>query len=114
VVSHHDSAQSFNQAVAVGNDGELAVLYYDDFRNDRRSDIPTDVYLRHSGDGGATWSAPQVLASFDLANAPITRGYFVGDYQVLAPIGANGLLAFFGVTGNRPESANVLSIRLNR
>ena len=114
VVSHHDSAQSFNHAVAIGNDGELAVLYYDDFRNDSRSGIPTDVYLRHSGDGGATWSAPQLLTSFDLANAPISRGYFVGDYQGLAPIGPRGLLAFFGVTGNRPESANVLSIRLNR
>jgi hypothetical protein len=114
VVSHHDAAQSFNHAVAVGNDGELAVLYYDDYRNDSRKGIPTDVYLRHSGDGGATWSAPQLLTSFDFANAPIARGYFVGDYQGLAPIGPRGLLAFFGVTGSRPESANVLSIQLNR
>jgi Neuraminidase (sialidase) len=114
VVSHHDSAQSFNHAVAVGNDGELAVLYYDNARNDSRPGIPTDVYLRHSGDGGATWSAPQLLTSFDFANAPIARGYFVGDYQGLAPIGPRGLLAFFGVTGNKAESANVLSIRLNR
>lgn len=114
VVSHHDSAQSFNHAVAVGNDGELAVLYYDDYRNDSRSGIPTDVYLRHSSNGGTTWSAPQLLTSFDLANAPVARGYFVGDYQGLAPIGARGLLAFFGVTGNRPGSANVMSIRLNR
>ena len=44
----------------------------------------------------------------------IARGYFVGDYQGLAPIGPRGLLAFFGVTGSQPESANVLSIRLDR
>jgi hypothetical protein len=114
VVSHHDSAQSFNHAVAITNDGELAVLYYDTFRNDSKPGIPTDVYLRHSSDAGKTWSAPQLLTSFDLANAPIARGYFVGDYQGLAPIGARGLLAFFGVTGDRPNSANVLSIRLDR
>jgi len=114
VVSHHDSAQSFNHAVAVGNDGELAVLYYDDARNDVNPGIPTDVYLRHSSDGGNTWSAPQLLASFDFANGPIARGYFVGDYQGLAAIGANDLIAFFGVTGNQPNTANILSIRLNR
>jgi hypothetical protein len=114
VVSHHNSAQSFNHAVAVGNDGELAVLYYDDARNDRKPGIPTDVYLRHSAEGGSTWSAPQLLTSFDFANAPIARGYFVGDYQGLAAIGPRGLIAFFGVTGNQPESANVLSMRLNR
>ena len=114
VVSHHAAAQSFNHAVAVGNDGELAVLYYDDARNDAAPGIPTDVYLRHSGDGGKTWSTPQRLASFDFANAPIARGYFVGDYQGLEPIGAKGLLAFFGVTDATPDTANVLSIRLDR
>jgi hypothetical protein len=115
VVSHHAGAQSFNHAVTVGNDGELAVMYYDDARNDDATPgIPTDVYLRHSGDGGRTWSAPQLLTSFDFAKAPIARGYFVGDYQGLAPIGDDDLLAFFGVTGNEEDSANVLSIRLRR
>ena len=114
IVSHHNSAQSFNHAVAVGNDGELAVLYYDDDRNDAAPGIPTDVYLRHSGDGGKTWSTAQRLASFDLAKAPIARGYFVGDYQGLEAIGPKGLLAFFGVADTTPGSANVLSIRLDR
>jgi len=115
VVSHDDDAQSFNDAVTVGNDGELAVLYYDDARNDDAvPGIPTDVYLRHSPDGGKTWSDPQPLASFDFANAPIARGYFVGDYQGLTPIGDNDLLAFFGVAGDTPNSSNVLSIRLKR
>jgi hypothetical protein len=115
IVSHHDSAQSFNHAVEVANDGELAVLYYDDAaNNDATPGIPTDVYLRHSGDGGRTWRDPQKLASFDFANAPIARGYFVGDYQGLAAIGAKDLLAFFGVTDANPESSNVVSIRLSR
>ena len=33
VVSHHPATNSFNHAVAVANDGELAVLYYDTARN---------------------------------------------------------------------------------
>ena len=113
VVSHNDAAQSFNHAVTVGNDGELAVLYYDDARNDPAPGIPTDVYLRHSGDQGQTWSDPQLLTSFDFAQAPVARGHFVGDYQGLAAIGASDLLAFFGVSGTTPDSANVLSIRLH-
>jgi hypothetical protein len=114
VVSHHDSAQSFNDAVAVANDGELAILYYDDARNDASPGIPTDVYLRHSADGGSTWSTPQLLTSFDFANAPVARGYFVGDYQGLAAIGPSGLLAFFGVAGLTPNTADIVSIRLTR
>jgi hypothetical protein len=115
VVSHNNAAQSFNHAVEVAHDGELAVLYYDDERNDNTTPgIPTDVYLRHSDDGGRTWSDPQLLASYDFANAPIARGYFVGDYQGLAAIGAKDLLAFFGVAGATPETADVMSIRLSR
>jgi hypothetical protein len=114
VVSHDDSAQSFNDAVAVANDGELAVLYYDDARNNASPGIPTDVYLRHSADGGQTWSTPQLLASFDFANAPVDNGYFVGDYQGLTAIGPSDLLAFFGVAGNTPNSAAIDSIRLTR
>jgi hypothetical protein len=114
VVSDHNSAQSFNHAVEVAHDGELAVLYYDDARNTAAAGIPTDVYLRHSGDGGRTWSDPQLLASYDFANAPIARGYFVGDYQGLAAIGGKGLLAFFGVAGASAQTADVMSIRLSR
>jgi hypothetical protein len=114
IVSHHIAAQSFNHAVAVANDGDVAVVYYDVARNDSNPGIPTDIYLRHSGDGGTTWSAPQLLGSFDFATAPVARGLFVGDYQGLEPIGARGLLAFLGVTGSTPHSADVLSIRLSR
>jgi hypothetical protein len=118
IVSHNNAAQSFNHAVAVGHDGEVGVLYYDDARNNEtttKDGIPTDVYLRHSGDGGRTWSSPQRIYTFDFAKAPPTeRGYFVGDYQGLAAIGAHDLLAFFGVAGNKEATANVESIRLRR
>jgi hypothetical protein len=112
IVSHHSSAQSFNHAVEVGNDGEVGVLYEDIARNDSSPGIPTDVYFRHSGDGGNTWSDPQVLYSFDFATAPTARGLFTGDYQGLAAVGPMDFLAFFGVTDSNPNSANVESIRL--
>ena len=114
VVSHHDEAQSFNHAVTVANDGELAVLYYDDARNTDSPGIPTDVYLRHSGDGGQTWSTPQLLYSFDFANAPFARGLFLGDYVGLEAIGPSDLIAFYSVTDASPESANVIAQRLDR
>lgn len=114
VVSHNDAAQSFNHAVAVANDGDVAVLYYDTARNDSSPGIPTDVYLRHSGNGGGTWSAPLLVTQFDLATAPVARGLFVGDYMGLEAIGASGLVGFLGVTDGTPNSANVLSVRFNR
>lgn len=114
IVSHHNGAQSFNHAVAVANDGDVAVLYYDIARNDGNPGIPTDIYLRHSGTGGTAWSAPLRLGSFDFSTAPVARGLFVGDYMGLEPIGPRGLVAFTGVTDSTPHSANVLSVRLNR
>ena len=116
VISHHNTAQSFNHAITVANDGELAALYYDTARNAAgpADGIPTDVYIRHSGDRGITWSTPQKIKSYDFANAPIARGYFVGDYQGLEARGARGLIAFFGVAGTTPESADVYSVGLTR
>jgi hypothetical protein len=114
IVSHHNGAQSFNHAVAVANDGDVAVLYYDIARNDSNPGIPTDIYVRHSGNGGGTWSAPLLLTSFDFSTAPVARGLFVGDYMGLEPIGPTGLVAFAGVTDGTPHSADVLSVRLNR
>ena len=112
IVSHNDSAQSFNHAVEVGNDGEVGVIYYDDNSNTAAPGIPTDVYFRHSPNGLGGWSTPQKLASFDFANAPDAEGLFVGDYQGLAAIGPKDFLAFFGVTDSTPNSSNVVSIRL--
>ena len=114
IVSHHNSAQSFNHAVAVANDGDVAVLYYDTARNDSLPGIPTDVYLRHSGNGGGTWSAPSLVTSFDFSMAPEARGLFVGDYMGLESIGARSLIGFLGMTDGTPHSASVLSVRLNR
>jgi hypothetical protein len=106
---------AFNGTVEVTADGTVAVLWYDFRENDPNPGLPTDVFLRHSHDGGATWSLAQKLAGpFDMEAAPLSfgagffRGYFLGDYQGLAAAG-NDLVAFFTTTDG--DRANVYSVR---
>jgi hypothetical protein len=114
IVSHHPAAQSFNHAISVSNDGEVVVLYYDTARNvsGPADGIPTDVYIRHSGDAGRNWSTAQKLTDFDFSKAPVSRGHFVGDYQGLEPIGNRNMIAFIGVAGSTEDTADVYSVRL--
>jgi hypothetical protein len=118
------SAHSFNGTVEITDDGVVAVMYYD-FRNNVVGSLPdatpldTDVWLTHSHDGGVTWSEQRVTsASFDMENAPVARGWFLGDYQGLAaindPTGGDDLLLFFAVTDGTDNSANVISVRANQ
>jgi hypothetical protein len=104
-------ASAFNSTVAVTGDGTVAVLWYDFRENDPSPGLPTDVFLRHSHDGGATFVGAQKLAGpFDMENAPVSagRGFFLGDYQGLAAAG-NDLIAFFTTTDG--DQANVYSVR---
>lgn len=106
---------AFNSTVEVTADGTVAVLWYDFRENDSAPGLPTDVFLRHSHDGGATFGGAQKLAGpFDMEAAPLSfgagffRGYFLGDYQGLASA-SDDLVALFTTTiGDR---ANVHSIR---
>ena len=66
----------------------------------------TDVWLRHSHDGGQTWEPEQHLhGPFDHYQAPISyfapgdpRGLFLGDYVGLETISGNDVIAFFTST----------------
>jgi hypothetical protein len=104
---------SFNGTVEVTADGTVAVMYYDFRHNTAASGLPTDVWLTHSHDGGATWTEQQVYGPFDMENAPVARGWFLGDYQGMAAIG-NDLLLFFSVATNANDSADVIAIRANK
>ena len=107
------STHSFNGTVEVAADGTIAVLYYDFRNNTAAPGLPTDVWLTHSHDGGASWTEQHVYGPFDMENAPIARGWFLGDYQGLAVIG-NDLMLFFSVAGAANESAAVIAVRANR
>jgi hypothetical protein len=107
------TTHSFNGTVEVTADGTVAVMYYDFRNNTPASGLPTDVWLTHSHDGGATWSEQRVTqTSFDMENAPVARGWFLGDYQGMAAIG-NDLMLFFSVATAANDSADVIAVRAN-
>jgi hypothetical protein len=92
-------AAAFTPSVAVADDGTVGVSYYDFRDNTPATGVPTDVWLTHSHDGGATWTEQQIGGPFDMEKAPIARGFFVGDYEGLTGVG-DGFLAFFAMTTN--------------
>ena len=75
---------------------------------------------RRGSGGSLNWQAPVLLDSFDFAKAPVARGLFLGDYVGLEPRGGNDLIALYSSTENfgevtsAPDSANVISMQLNR
>ena len=108
------STHSFNGTVEVTSDGTVAVMYYDFRDNTPDPGLPTDVWLTHSLDGGATWTEQHVYGdpaqNFDMENAPVARGWFLGDYQGLAAIGRD-LILFFSVSTAVDDSADIIAIR---
>jgi hypothetical protein len=118
VTATQDLNHSFNGTVEVADDGLVAVMYYDFRNNTPDPGLPTDVWLTHSHDGGVTWSEDHVYGPFDMENAPIARGWFLGDYQGLAAIddtsGQDDLMLFFSVTDGTDPSANVMAVRAAR
>lgn len=107
------NTHSFNGTVEVTADGTVAVMYYDFRNNTAAPGLPTDVFLAHSHDGGATWTEQHVQGGFDMENAPNARGWFLGDYQGMAAAG-NDLILFYSVSTGLDDSADVMAVRATR
>jgi hypothetical protein len=103
---------AFNATVDVSSDGTVGVLYYDFRRNTPAATLPTTVFLAHSHDAGATWTEQQLGGAFDMQNAPVARGLFLGDYQGLDNIGRD-FLAFFSRTRAADDTADVVAVRVS-
>ncbi len=90
-VSTPTGRPAFTPTVQVNANGVVAVTYYD-FRNLQAGNVttlPTDYWIKTSGDGGRTFGPDTHLAGpFDMLTAPNARGYFVGDYEGLAASGS--------------------------
>jgi hypothetical protein len=90
----------FTPTVAVDNNGNIAVTYYDSHSLSATNTTtwPIDYQVIYSKDGGANFTAPQQVAGpFDLKSAPIARGLFLGDYEGLQSTGS-GFIAMFVTT----------------
>ena len=98
---------TFTPTVAV-NGGTVAVTYYD-VRNltaGQTANLPTDYWVKYSTDGGATFGSEQHLAgSFDSRTAPVARGFFLGDYEGLAPMGSGFAAMFVKTNCDATDSA---------
>lgn len=77
--------------LSVGNDGTVAVLFNDHRNNVANPPKVTDVWLRHSHDGGATWNEDHVAGPFDARANGKKR---LGTYQGIAPTGDGFALAY--------------------
>jgi hypothetical protein len=88
--------QAFIPSVEVGKNHKVYVTYYD-FRNDVDNGKETTDYWAiscnpHRGDNclvKSGWGKEQRLTttSFDMLDAPVARGHFLGDYQGLVAAG---------------------------
>jgi hypothetical protein len=101
-VNKVSTTQAFTANVDVAVDGALGITYYD-LRNDAADPDPsvllTDYWQIVSRDRGATFQESHVAGPFNMRNAPVSRGFFVGDYEGLSAIG-NTFVPFLVMTNN--------------
>jgi hypothetical protein len=105
--------QAFTPSVHVAADGTVGVTYYDFRSNTPAAGLDTDAWLVHchaSCTNPANWSETHLAGPFNLEQAPVARGLFVGDYEGLASIG-NDFLAFFAQAGPVTGQSDVYSVR---
>lgn len=101
-----ESTQAFTPVIDVDDAGNIAVTYHD-FRFDSAADTPlrTDVWVLRSSDGGQHWSEERVTpTSFDMRNAPVARGFFVGDYIGMANAGQTFTTLFVQAGATAPSA----------
>jgi hypothetical protein len=102
--------QAFIPSVAVAGDGTVVVTYYD-FRYDDETVEGTDhwaVFCSSACDQGSSWGQEVRLTggSFDMLQAPLAGGRFLGDYMALA-ISGSTVRPIFGITDGASETSLV-------
>jgi len=112
--------QAFVPSVAVNAKGVVAVTYYDFRMNDDAPGALTDYWAVtcRVRDNVACDEADEferetrlTPRSFELDNAPVARGQFLGDYVGLAAAGKNEFVAAFS-TSSSTDPADVVASRV--
>ncbi|MFT0172050.1 sialidase family protein [Paraburkholderia mimosarum] len=81
---------AFNPSVRVNSVGTVAVTYYDfrDLQAGNTTTLPTNIWRTTSTNGGQSFGGElHVAGPFNMKTAPVSRGFFVGDYQGLDVMG---------------------------
>jgi hypothetical protein len=108
--------QAFIPAVVATGDGKTVVVTYYDYRNDTNTPAGfegTDYFAVicnasvNDCSKSASWGDEQRLttASFNILNAPVARGHFLGDYMGLAASGPNTVYPVFGIATGKNTTA---------
>jgi hypothetical protein len=112
--------QAFTPMVSVNDAGTVAVSYYD-FRNntaDSGATTPTDAWVVHCHAAtedcttSASWDEEirTTDASFDSRQAPVARGFFLGDYEGLGTDGTS-FFPFFAIS-SATDHASIFTRRV--
>ncbi len=104
------NVSAFTPSIAVADDGTVGVAYYDFRYNDAAQGLPTDYWFTSCTAGctsSTSWTETHVDGSFNMENAPVARGYFLGDYQGIATA-ENDFGLLFARSGSVPRTSNVV------
>lgn len=110
------SVQAFTPSVDVRPDGSVMVTYYDFRHNDSTPPLWTDYWAVSCAArcaSASSWQGTETRVTdtpFDMATAPVARGYFTGDYEGLANDGAGFLTLFSQSHGS--DGASVFARRI--
>jgi hypothetical protein len=98
-VNGHTGQPAYDPSVYVNSAGVVGVSYFQ-WATTISGNEPTTLFIRHSTSAGSSTTGP----AFDAANpvdgpfnnlaAPVSRGYFLGDYQGLVA-NAGGFIPFY-------------------
>ncbi|WP_312892867.1 MULTISPECIES: sialidase family protein [Paraburkholderia] len=100
--------QAFIPAVVASGDGKTVVVTYYDFRNDTNTSAGAEgtdnfalfcpISPSSACTSSANWGNERRLttASFNILNAPVARGHFLGDYMGLTASGPKTIYPVFG------------------
>lgn len=106
-----NNAAAFTASVHVAADGTVGVSHYDFRNNTPAPGVPTDTWFLHchgSCTNPANWSENHVSGPFDMETAPVSRGFFLGDYEGLSSVGNSFVPLFIqtnsGNTANRTDA----------